>query len=89
MLRNFIRQETYFKGQRMGRNMMSNKEENGREYVLKTAELLDLTIDPQYLPKVVENWLAITKIASLVTEFELIEEIESAASFQPELRDKR
>ena len=44
---------------------------NGKEYVLETAQLLDLTIDSEYLPKVVENWLAITKIASLVTEFEV------------------
>ena len=53
---------------------MINREENAREYVLETAKLLDLTIDLEYLPKVVENWLAITKIASLVTEFELSEE---------------
>ena len=63
---------------------MIEQEENGKKYVLETAKLLDLTIDPEYLPKVVENWLAITKIASLVTEFELSEDIESAASFQPE-----
>ncbi len=53
---------------------MINREENAREYVLETAKLLDLTIDLEYIPKVVENWLAITKIASLVTEFELSEE---------------
>ncbi|MDJ0897643.1 MAG: DUF4089 domain-containing protein [Xenococcus sp. MO_188.B8] len=53
---------------------MINREENARDYVLETAKLLDLTINPKYLPKVVENWLAITKIASLVTEFELSEE---------------
>ncbi len=63
---------------------MINREDNGREYVLQTAKLLDLTIDPAYLPQVVENWLAITQIASLVTEFELSDDIESAASFQPE-----
>ena len=62
---------------------MIETEEKTREYVLATAKLLDLTIDPQYLPKVVENWAAITKIASLVTEFKLPEELESAAIFQP------
>ena len=63
---------------------------NSKEYVLETAKLLNLTIESEYLPKVVENWLAITKIASLVTEFELPEDIESAASFQPEkVRSKR
>ena len=63
---------------------MSDREENGREYVVKTAKLLDLNIAPEYLPKVVENWLAITKIASLVTKFELPEDMETAVVFQPE-----
>ena len=62
--------------------MMIEQEENARKYVLETARMLDLTIAPQHLPKVVENWVAITKIASLVTKFELPEDIESAASFQ-------
>ncbi|ELS04751.1 hypothetical protein Xen7305DRAFT_00044870 [Xenococcus sp. PCC 7305] len=62
---------------------MSEKPENAPGYVLATAKLLGLTIEPKYLPKVEENWLAITEIASLVTEFELTENIESAASFQP------
>ena len=62
--------------------MMIEQEENARKYVLETARMLDLTISPQHLPKVVENWVAITKIASLVTKFELPEDIESAASFQ-------
>ena len=57
---------------------------NSKEYVLETAKLLNLSIETEYLPKVAENWLEITKIASLVTEFELSEDIESAASFQPE-----
>ena len=64
---------------------MIEDRENAEQYVLKTAKLLDLTIDPEYLPKVSENWLAITKIAALVTEFELPEDLESAASFQPEI----
>ena len=63
---------------------MINREDNAKEYVLQTAKLLDLRIDSEYLPKVVENWLAITQIASCVTEFDLSEDIESAASFQPE-----
>ncbi|MGK7895781.1 MAG: DUF4089 domain-containing protein [Xenococcus sp. (in: cyanobacteria)] len=62
---------------------MIEDSENAQEYLLQTAKLLDLTIDPEYLPKVTENWLAITKIASLVMEFELPEDIESAATFQP------
>ena len=53
---------------------MIDREEDAMEYVLQTAKLLDLTINAEYLPKVVENWLAITKIASLVTEFELSED---------------
>ncbi len=63
---------------------MIEQEENGKKYVLETAKMLDLTIDSEYLLRVVENWLAITKIASLVTEFELSEDIESAAIFSPE-----
>ena len=63
---------------------MIEQEGNGKKYVLETAKLLDLKIDLEYLPKVVENWLAITKIASLVTEFELSEDIESAAIFPPD-----
>lgn len=69
----------------MTKKRMKENQDNAQEYVLKTAQLLDLTIAPEYLPKVVENWLAITKIAALVTEFELSEEIESAAIFQPKV----
>ena len=61
---------------------MIEEQESSREYVLTTAKLLDLTIAPEYLPTVVDNWVAITKIASLVTEFELPEAIESAATFK-------
>ena len=63
---------------------MSDKEENAREYVVMTARLLDLTIAPEYLAKVVENWLAIAQIASLVTKFELPEDMETAVVFQSE-----
>ncbi len=63
---------------------MIEREKTAKQYVLETAKLLDLTIDSEYLPKVVENWLAITKIASLVMEFDLSKDTESAASFQPE-----
>ncbi len=55
-------------------NRMIDREEDAREYESQTAKLLDLTINAEYLPKVVENWLAITKIASLVTDFELSED---------------
>lgn len=63
---------------------MIEGEDKARKYVLATAQLLDLTIDDQYVPKVVENWESIAKIASLVTEFDLAENIESVAIFQPE-----
>ena len=61
--------------------MNSNKDY--RQYVQNTAELIDLQLSPEYLSGVVDNFASLAVIASLVTEFELPEEIEIAPTFQP------
>lgn len=47
------------------------------------AKILDLTIPDRYLNSVVENWQRLQEIASLVTEFPLEDDGESALSFEP------
>ncbi|CCI04783.1 DUF4089 domain-containing protein [Microcystis aeruginosa] len=54
-----------------------------REYVLLMAAILDLNIPDRYLNSVVENWQRLQEIASLVTEFPLEDDGESALSFEP------
>lgn len=54
-----------------------------KEYIIQTAELLDLEIAPENLAIVVNNFSTIAKIASLVTEFPLSQDIESASVFEP------
>ena len=62
---------------------MTEKTENWREYVQQTAYLLGLRVTPAYLPEVIDNFARIAAIASLVTEFELPEDTESAPTFEP------
>ena len=62
---------------------MTEKIENWTQYVQQTAELMGLRVTPEYLPEVVNNFERIAAIASLVTEFELPENIESAPTFKP------
>ncbi|MDJ0726341.1 MAG: DUF4089 domain-containing protein [Prochloraceae cyanobacterium] len=62
---------------------MKHKKTEIAEYVQKTAELLDIEIKSEYLPEVVENFTKIAEIATLVTEFNLPETIEPAATFKP------
>jgi hypothetical protein len=57
--------------------------DNTREYVILMAEILDLTIPDRYLNSVIENWQRLQEIASLVTEFELNDDGESALTFEP------
>ncbi len=52
-------------------------------YVEQISELIDLPIDPEYLPSVVKNFATISAIAQLVTEFPLPEDIEPAPLFEP------
>ncbi len=56
---------------------------NIEEYVDRTAELINLPLDPEHRPGVVVNFKRIAEIARLVTEFPLPHEIEAAPVFQP------
>jgi hypothetical protein len=60
--------------------MMMN---NTREYVILTAEMLGLNIPDCHLNSVIENFDRLQQIASLVTEFELTDDGESALTFEP------
>ena len=62
---------------------MTQKTRDWQQYVRQTAELMGLQITSAYLPDVVDNFERIAVIASLVTEFELPEDIESASIFEP------
>lgn len=52
-------------------------------YLHQAAELINLSIPPEYLPGVVANFEQIQKIAQLVTEFPLPAAIEPAPTFKP------
>ncbi|MDF0554533.1 DUF4089 domain-containing protein [Kamptonema sp. UHCC 0994] len=56
---------------------------NIEEYVDRTAELIQLPLNPEHRPGVIANFERITAIAQIVTEFSLPEEIESAPVFEP------
>jgi hypothetical protein len=53
------------------------------EYVDRMAELMDLPIDSDYRPGVVDNITRIAAIAQLVNEFPLPDNIEAAPVFEP------
>lgn len=52
-------------------------------YVEQTAALLNLPLQPEHQPGVVENFARIQAIASLVIEFPLPADLEPAPIFQP------
>lgn len=56
---------------------------NIAQYVEKTAQIIDLPLDPEYQLSVVDNFAKIAAIATLVLEFPLPEEIEPAPVFKP------
>jgi hypothetical protein len=69
---------------------MSENTSDYGEYVAQTANLLDLSIAPEYFTNVVNNFATIAQIATLVLEFPLSEQekrlwlvIESASVFEP------
>jgi Protein of unknown function (DUF4089) len=62
---------------------------NIEEYVDRTAELINLPLDPEHRPGVVVNFERIAAIAQLVTEFPLPPEIEAAPVFKPEIFNRR
>ena len=62
---------------------MKNQNMNIKEYIEQTSLIIDLTIDPEFMPGVVDNVTRMAEIATLVTEFELPETIEAAPIFKP------
>ncbi|MEL7037194.1 MAG: DUF4089 domain-containing protein [Cyanobacteria bacterium J06592_8] len=53
------------------------------KYIDQTAELIDLKIAPEYREGVISNLEQIAKLAKLVNEFPLTDEIEIAPIFNP------
>ena len=62
---------------------MNKNNVNIKEYIEQTSVMIDLPIDPEFMPGVVDNLTRITEIATLVTDFELPENIEAAPIFKP------
>lgn len=56
---------------------------NIADYVEQTGQLIDLPLAPEYRLSVVENFAKIAAIATLVVEFPLPEDLESAPVFEP------
>jgi hypothetical protein len=56
---------------------------NIAQYVEQTAQLIDLPLAPEYRLSVVENFAKIAAIATLLVEFPLPEDVESAPVFEP------
>ncbi|MGB3509362.1 MAG: DUF4089 domain-containing protein [Microcoleaceae cyanobacterium] len=56
---------------------------NIEKYVEFTAELINLPLQPEHFPGVVENLERIAAIAKLVIDFPLPPEIEAAPKFDP------
>ena len=56
---------------------------NVEEYVDRTAELINLPLEPEHRSGVVVNFERIFAIARLVTEFPLSPEVEVAPVFEP------
>ncbi|MFB2897324.1 DUF4089 domain-containing protein [Aerosakkonemataceae cyanobacterium BLCC-F50] len=62
---------------------MEEKIPTAAEYVDTISQLVDLPIDPEHRPGVIQNFERIMAIAKLVTEFPLPENIEAAPIFEP------
>ena len=52
-------------------------------YVEQTAKLLGLSIPPEQMPNVVENFARVQAIAQPVLEFPLPDDLEVASRFEP------
>lgn len=52
-------------------------------YINQVAELINLPLDPEHRPGVIENFERIVVIAKLVTEFPLPDDLEVAPIFEP------
>ena len=53
------------------------------EYVKQTAKLMGLKLTPEYLPGVIKKFHSLAEISTLITDFELTEDIEIAPTFEP------
>ena len=62
---------------------MNNQTENWHKYVQQTAKLMNLKLTPEYLPGVIKNFTSLAEISTLVTEFNLPDDIEIAPIFKP------
>ena len=62
---------------------MSKTPETYSEYVKQTAELMGFKLTPEYLPGVIKNFHSLAEISTLITDFELTEDIEIAPTFEP------
>ncbi|MGA9380383.1 MAG: DUF4089 domain-containing protein [Phormidium sp.] len=62
---------------------MEEKIPTAAEYVDTMSKLLDLPINSEHRPGVIQNFERIISIAKLVTEFPLPEDLEAAPIFEP------
>ncbi|MFB2937739.1 DUF4089 domain-containing protein [Aerosakkonemataceae cyanobacterium BLCC-F154] len=62
---------------------MAEKIPTAAEYVDTISQLVDLPIDPEHRPGVIQNFERIMTIAKLITEFPLPEDLEAAPIFEP------
>ncbi|ACB52893.1 unknown [Crocosphaera subtropica ATCC 51142] len=62
---------------------MNDHKMNIQEYIQQTSVIIELPIDSESMPGVIDNLTRIAEIAKLVTEFELPETVEAAPIFQP------
>ncbi len=53
------------------------------QYIQQTSVIIDLPIDPEFMPGVVDNLAKISEIATLFTDFEIPANIEAAPIFKP------
>ncbi|HEY9298057.1 MAG TPA: DUF4089 domain-containing protein [Phormidium sp.] len=64
-------------------SIMEEETPTAAEYVDTISQLLNLPIDPEHRPGVIQNFERIITITKLVTEFPLPEDLEAAPIFEP------
>ena len=62
---------------------MNNRNIQITEYIKQTSVIIDLPIDPEFMPGVIDNLTRIAEMTTLFTEFELPESVEAAPIFEP------
>ena len=60
-----------------------NKPFDAEKHVAHMAEVMDLTIEPEWLQSVVDNMAATARVAELVMSFSLDDHEEPAPVFEP------